>query len=75
MALARRAESGSGVSGEGQTVSSPPAVGSGERCKLPKLGPGWRPGCSEVSSLHCTGTTQPLPELVGGQVRGPLALP
>jgi len=72
MALDQRAASGSRDSGEGQTVSSPPAVGSGESCKLPKLGPGWSPGCSEVSSLHCTGATQPLPELVGGQVRGPL---
>jgi len=41
---ASRAESGGGFLGRGQRGGaaslSPPAVGSGERCKLPQRGPG-----------------------------------
>jgi len=37
---ARRAESGHWIFGEGQQAPSPPAKGSGERCKLTQWGHG-----------------------------------
>ena len=40
---ARRAKGGAGVLGGGAASPSPPAKGSGERCKLPQQGPGRSP--------------------------------
>jgi len=47
---ARRAEAGVLLLGRGQLALSPPARGSGERCKLPQWGPGEAPAAGDFGA-------------------------